>query len=405
MTTLLSELNTHCLAQEAKIEEWFNHELAKQYIPFYCSVDLRVCDYKIAPVDTNLFPGGFNNLAPQTYPNCAKAVQEIISTQWPNAKKIAIITEHHTRNPYYTQHLITLEKILSLANYAVKFAFFTQEASIVKSLHQEINIGTLKRENDQVLIDDFLSDLVILNNDQSSGTPAIIENIKQPVIPPVQAGWSHRRKSAHFFQYERIANRFAKEFKINPWQISAYFNVCNRVDISKNIGLNCLALAIEETLTDINSNYQDMQINDQAFVVLKADAGTYGMGVVMVDDANSVKNLNRKERKNLSVVKEGVSVNDILIQEGVETNIRVEGLVAEPVFYMIGTKVVGGFWRLNQNKSARENLNSKGMLFWPIKDTNRPNKNIIYISNIVSRLALLASAKELADEFARSLTT
>ncbi len=42
------------------IEHWFRNEWQKHAVPFYCSVDLRNSGFKLAPVDTNLFPDGFN---------------------------------------------------------------------------------------------------------------------------------------------------------------------------------------------------------------------------------------------------------------------------------------------------------------------------------------------------------
>ena len=47
--------------QQGQIHQWLlSHE--KLYTPFYTSVDIRDAGFKIAVVDTNLFPAGFNNL-------------------------------------------------------------------------------------------------------------------------------------------------------------------------------------------------------------------------------------------------------------------------------------------------------------------------------------------------------
>ena len=40
---------------------------------FYGSVDLRNAGYKLAPVDMNLFPGGFNNLSEEMLPAAVQA--------------------------------------------------------------------------------------------------------------------------------------------------------------------------------------------------------------------------------------------------------------------------------------------------------------------------------------------
>ena len=388
-------------ARRDEVEKWLAIELAKQRVPFYCSVDLRVSDHKITPVDTNLFPGGFNNLSAEVSPGAAKAAAHVLTSQWSAAKKIAIVTERHTRNPYYVAHLIKLRQLVTAAGAEVRLAFFDGEPQTLESHHQSVEVGTLTRDGDRVSIDGFEPDLIVLNHDQTAGTPAIIENLAQSITPPPQAGWAYRRKSAHFMQYSRVVGRFATDFGIDPWQLEAYFNVCMRVDISRNIGLDCLARATEETLADIKANHGRMAISEKPFVALKADAGTYGMGVLMVDDPQAVHTLNRRQRQNLSVIKEGVTVTDILIQEGVPTSDRIEGLVAEPVIYMIGTEVVGGFWRLNESKKERDNLNSRGMLFWPFTG-NPVDKDRSFAMSVVARLALLATTRELAGELAQT---
>ena len=55
--------------------------------------------------------------------------------------------------------------------------------------------------------------------------------------------------------------------------------------------------------------------------------------------------------------KEGQKVHRVLVQEGVYTfETTPEGLVAEPVVYMIGSTVVGGFYRVHQHKGVDANL-------------------------------------------------
>jgi len=64
LTGPLLELEAHLLNSQAQIETWFRSQWLKTPAPFYTSVDLRNAGFKLAPVDTNLFPAGFNNLNP-----------------------------------------------------------------------------------------------------------------------------------------------------------------------------------------------------------------------------------------------------------------------------------------------------------------------------------------------------
>ncbi len=46
-------------------------------------------------------------------------------------------------------------------------------------------------------------------------------------------------------------------------------------------------------------------------MIVKADAGTYGMGIMSVKDPADVRDLNRKQRNKMAVVKEGLQVTDV----------------------------------------------------------------------------------------------
>ena len=62
LTGPLLEIESHLLARQSHIEAWFRGQWRETPAPFYGSVDLRNAGFKLAPVDTNLFPAGFNNL-------------------------------------------------------------------------------------------------------------------------------------------------------------------------------------------------------------------------------------------------------------------------------------------------------------------------------------------------------
>lgn len=53
-------------------------------------------------------------------------------------------------------------------------------------------------ENNQISIGDFTPCAVLLNNDMPGGRPRILENIQQPVTPPLHLDWSNCFKSDHF---------------------------------------------------------------------------------------------------------------------------------------------------------------------------------------------------------------
>ena len=93
--------------------------------------------------------------------------------------------------------------------------------------------------------------------------------------------------------------------------------------------------------------------------MIKADAGTYGKGVMTVHDASEVAALTKRERTKMNDAKEGLQVHDVIVQEGVHTFERVENAVAEPVVYMIDRYVVEGFRFGAPGKAKREELDTR----------------------------------------------
>src|SRR5947199_9344500 len=112
LTGPLQEIERLVLDQRPEIERWFRAQWLEHQVPFYCSVDLRNAGFKLAPIDTNLFPGGFNNLSPAFMPLCVQAIQAAVERVCPDARGILLVPENHTRNQFYLRNVATLESIL-----------------------------------------------------------------------------------------------------------------------------------------------------------------------------------------------------------------------------------------------------------------------------------------------------
>ena len=195
---------------------------------------------------------------------------------------------------------------------------------------------------------------------------------------------------------------------IDPWLINPYFATCGKVDFQQRSGEGCLAAQVDAILQKTRAKYADYDVKEDPFVIVKADAGTYGMGIMSVKDASEVQHLNRKQRNKMAVVKDGLEVNEVLVQEGVYTFEHINDAVAEPVVYMIDRYVVGGFYRVHTDRGVDENLNAPGMHFEPLafeSCCSLPNPecapddtpNRFYAYGVVARLAMLAGAVELEE--------
>jgi glutamate--cysteine ligase len=406
----LLDLEQRILTAQPQIEHWFRTQWQEHTPPFYSSVDLRNSGFKLAPVDTNLFPGGFNNLNPEFVPLCVHAVQSTIEKICPEARGLLLIPENHTRNQFYLQNVAQLALILRQAGLNVRIGSLlpeiTQPTTLQLANGNSLTLEPLVRTGNRLGVAGFDPCMVLLNNDLSGGVPDIVKNLEQTVLPPLEAGWYQRRKSQHFRAYDKVADEFAKLLDIDPWLINPYFAVCDKVDFHARTGEDCLAAQVDLVLERIADKYEQYGVKEDPFVIVKADAGTYGMGIMTVKDGREVRDLNRKQRNKMAVVKEGLQVSDVLVQEGVYTFEDLNGAIAEPVVYMIDRYVVGGFYRVHTERGPDENLNAPGMRFEPLafdsccafpnpdcSPDDTPNR--FYAYGVVGRLAMLAAALEI----------
>ncbi|MCX7120661.1 MAG: glutamate--cysteine ligase [Gammaproteobacteria bacterium] len=414
LTGPLLALEKKFLASQVAIESWFRKQWQLTPPAFYGSVDLRNAGFKLAPVDTNLFPAGFNNLNPEMMALCVQAVQATVAEKCPNATRLLLIPESHTRNVFYFENLATLSEILERAGFHVRIASLIPD--LIEPLKQllpsgrEIILEPLIRENDRVGVKDYFPCCIILNNDFSAGIPDILKDTKQAFMPALKLGWSMRLKSDHFRFYDAVCEEFSKEIDLDPWLINPYFDHCDEVDFSTSEGHECLAKRAAILFDKIRQKYAEYKIDQPPFVVVKADQGTYGMAVMMIKNANELLQLNRKQRNKMGSLKGGNPVTKVIMQEGVYTfeTVGDDKAVAEPVVYHIGRHVVGGFYRIHKNRSNDENLNAPGMDFQPLafaKNCHLPpcgktnidkveHVNRFYAYGVVGRLAMMAAARE-----------
>ena len=75
----------------AEVESWLRSAFTENTAPFYSSVDLRNNGGKIAPIDTNLFPGGFNNLPMHCHPLAANLLSQRMESLCPTMKSVLLI--------------------------------------------------------------------------------------------------------------------------------------------------------------------------------------------------------------------------------------------------------------------------------------------------------------------------
>lgn len=409
----LQLLETRLQEKQKEVCQWFEAQWKKTPPPIYGSVDLRNAGFKLAPIDMNLFPAGFNNLNPNFLPDTIQAAKEAILQLAPTAKVIGLIPESHTRNLFYWENVRALVDILKQAGFKVCVGSLSEEVTEPTELNlpsgKSLSIQPLVREGSKIQIGASVPDFILLNNDLSSGIPAILQNLQQPLFPPAELGWHQRLKSGHFQYYAELSKEFAAILDLDSWLITPLFRYCGEIDFLRREGLDCLMEHTQALLQDIQKKYQEYGVTHQPFVMVKADAGTQGMAVMTVRSIDELRTLNRKQRTSMAKSKGGVPVTQVIVQEGVYTfeTFGPQANVAEPVIYLWGKRVAGGFYRIHQGRGRDENLNTPGMQFeslpfawscccWPQKEMSHPYQKHLATYGVIAQLSMLAAAREIA---------
>jgi glutamate--cysteine ligase len=227
-----------------------------------------------------------------------------------------------------------------------------------------LQVFSAKREGDSIRVSDgFVPDLVISNNDFSDPYSEWFAGLKIPMNPSHELGWFRRKKSEHFIYYNELAREFSKIIDVDPWTFTVDTEVAT-VDFSDPSSVEALAQKTQKFLDRLGREYNSGQRKCcEPVVFIKNNKGTYGLGITTVKSAEEVMNMSSKERKKMGYAKGGAEVHEVILQEGIPTQVSADGDVAEPVIYLIGNQLAGGFMRSHKEKGRIENLNSPGAVF------------------------------------------
>ena len=371
------------------IKEDLNSICHCEHLPIYSSVDIRMNSFKTAVVDTNLFPAGFNNLCNYSQQDIAKILSQTIKKTVKNCRKILILAENHTRNKFYLENLNSLKTFLIEAGFLVDIAaLFSPEIrstltngflSLTTSNENEINIYSFEWLKNQHHLFDY--DFVLLNNDLINGVPEVLKKLEIPTFPSYLAGWHTRNKSHHFKEVDRIMGLISTKYNIDPFFISTSFVELNNLDINTQTDRAHIYEQAKQLFSHLESKYKLYGIDQKPFLFLKANRGTYGMGVTSIESPEEILDFNRKKRNNLSKGKESKIIDSYMLQEGISSNLIINNQVAELCVYHSSDIYLGGFYRLNSAKNNRSNLNSQGMSFQKMDLSLKTKKGSIYTDN------------------------
>lgn len=407
---MINELASQIRSEEAEIERWLASCYQGAIPPIYTSVDIRNSGHKIAVVDTNLFPAGFNNLCETFSKQATDQFKAYFETHYPGTKKILLIPEDHTRNTYYFQNLNALFQMLQQAEFQVVIgssrATLHAPERIPLSETESLTIHPIYLEGQRLRTQDFVPDLILLNNDLSEGFPNYLRNLEQPVIPAPELGWHVRRKSDHFQLVQGLIGELSKRLGMDPWLLTPLTTVEQGIDLDDSICLKRMADAANRLLMIIRQKYLEYKISEPPYLFIKNNSGTYGMAVTPVSSGDEILKWGRRLKNKMQSAKGGRTVSEYIIQEGIPTADFYRGKPFEPVVYLVGGSPIGIFFRIHEEKNAFESLNTRGMTFTcrcfhklappssAYNLTYEDKSDLFVITSLLGRIASLAVSQE-----------
>ncbi len=397
------KLHEHICNNYEDVQNWFKAKSKNLAFPFYSSYDLREANYKVAPVDANIFPAGFNNICQVDKDSAIEKVKNYFQDHYPKVSgAVALVTEAHTKNAYYWQNIITISGFLKEAGLEVKVAIPSEnkaDSIQVDSISGEaVTVNFIYKENGVLKIDGEAPEILISNNDFSVIFENWLDGFEQPMNPPHELGWYQRKKSSFFEQYNLLSKEFSQLIGLDSHYLTVATKSYKGFDINSEESRNNLAIEVDKLLLELKENYQKQGVDEQPFVFIKNSSGTYGLGIQQVSSGEEVKNWSYKSRKKMKAVKGGGSIEELILQEGIPTVYRTETETAEPAIYMIGDKLAGGFLRAHSKKGPKDNLNSPGAIYkklcisdLKLRTPDCPMENVY---GWVAKLGSLAVAQE-----------
>lgn len=345
---------------------WFHQKSRGLSFPFYSSFDLRDSARKITPVDANLFPAGFNNICEVDREAAPEFIYRYLKVYYPKVTNIILLAEEHTHNPFYWDNVYTLKTLIQnglqkihsskqpttpIVEICVPGKIILEDQVLTTASGRTINVSLLKNKvND--------ANLIISNNDFSIDYDL---QFSVPVIPPPVTGWHNRKKHIFFRTYNQLATEFAELIHIHPSSLTIQTQRFTEFDVNSSLCLKRLKEQIDIFLEKLQPEYQ--KLGQKPFVFLKNNSGTYGLGMTTIHSSEDIDHWNYKIKKKMKAAKGGAKVTELILQEGVSSHLKTKGAVSEPVIYLIGSHLVGGFLRAHKDKGAKDNLNSPGAVY------------------------------------------
>ena len=232
-------------------------------------------------------------------PLAVQAAMAAIEKICPEAKNLLLIPEKHTRNTFYLMNVARLMQIFHQAGLNVRLG--TLDEAITEptpialpdgstlTLEPLVRNARPPRPEGLRSLHDPAEQRPVGRHARRSSRTCTSSTCCRRCTPAGRCAARPTTSAA----YEEVAKKFAKLLGMDPWLINPMYARCGEVNFSDGTGDECLMSNVETLLGKIRRKYKEYGIQEKPFVIVKADAGTYGMGIMTVRDAKDLADLNR----------------------------------------------------------------------------------------------------------------
>ena len=396
MMTHVHDLSSVLEEKRDEIVAWMDKKRSEIDVPIYGSVDIRDAGWKIAVVDANQFPAGFNNTAESDLPHLTARIASHIERHHPGCKWVHIYPESHTRNQGYVENLRTLCQLVERAGYRCTIGNPDLEGfDALNGIHGPLALNQVEVVDDVLTVQGQQPDFILLNNDLTDGD---LEGLSaNSVLPRPEMGWYQRKKSQHFDFLQPLIEEISEIIGLDPWHLMCDSFVSEEKCLEKEACRIQLASDVDAFLANLEERYAALGINRQPVAYVKNNRGTYGLGIMTVTSGQQLLNLSNRKMKKLMYGKGNSSTEDFLIQEGVPTLMKTDaGAPVEPVVYLVDGDASSWFYRINPKKDEMGNLNSPSAQFITSEEDSSFMTHAHNWHALLSELSMLAMGIESA---------
>jgi glutamate--cysteine ligase len=221
------------------------------------------------------------------------------------------------------------------------------------------------------------------------------------MTPLKELGWYQRKKHQYFSNYNQLVNQFAEMIDEDPWLFGVQTKHFKAFDVADESSRDELGKVVEEIISSTKQKYEDHQIDETPYAFVKNNSGTYGLGVLTAESGDDVRSWNYKSKKKMKAAKGGGGISEVIVQEGVPSVLSEDGATAEPVLYMLGCELAGGFLRTHNKKDNHQSLNSPGAVYKKLCLSDlKISAEGAMLENVygwIAKLGFLAISKEATD--------